>query len=1817
MFDFPGYTFKEQLHEGRNTVVVRATRQSDKAPVILKALQKRNPYPHEAVQLHHEYDVLQTLADVGGVVNAYGVERAQGIHALVLEDGGGDSLRKVIARSQRSLELFYSLAIELVNVIKAVHDAHILHKDINPNNIVYHSVTGRVSLIDFGSASRLSKSQASILNPALIEGTLAYIAPEQTGRMNRSIDYRSDYYALGVTLYELLLGIQPFRSSDPMEQIHSHIAQKPVSPHILNRDIPKMLSDSVLKLIAKHPEDRYQSAEGILADLEFCRQSSGDRHSTGEFVPGKQEVMRRLRIPEKLFGREKEIEALREAFKRTLNGREEFLLISGGAGVGKSVLVNELHKPVLAGNGIFVSGKFDQLQRNVPYFSVSRAFEALIRNWLSQETSILEHWHDKLQEALGNNVSVLIQVIPEMEFLFGKQPDPPELPDAETKNRMREVFGRFIRSIATPEHPLVLFMDDLQWADGASIQLLEMLLTDSFDTFMLVIGTYRPKEAVNNTQLMTSFENLGKQNFDITEINLDPLDKAAVQQMISETVHQEPKKVTELANLIFQKTDGNPYFIGEFIGSLREKELLKFDYSDQRWNWDLTEIGREGITDNVVALVSEKIGRLDPETQKTLTLAACIGTRFQLGMLVHLRKVGLRDTVLHLDEAIKNGMIYPHSTNYTYLYRLAEDADKQAYKLPSEYEELEFSFSHDRVQQAAYGLIPESSTSTMHLKIGRRMLKGEAGIPEDDTLFDALTHINKGLRHVKHIDDRKRIAELNLLAGRRAIASVAYEPSLLFLESASKGLGKENWQHDYDLCRNVELEYAHGLQLNGQMEEAHSVLQRMLDVVTSDIDKARVQELLVRMHMQNGDYDQALEIGLEGLANTGMKFPSTANKLQAGKEILRTRLLLRGKTIEDLINLPDMKNEGAQISLAIQSSLQGIHYGRSAELSGINICKQLLTVLKHGLSAEASNAFSLYGMLLAIGLGNYQDARAFCKLGIKNADKFEDNFQKGRAIFTLASSVNHWTRPVESNLKLIEEVAVLAEESGDLLYRGFCITQSANIMLLQGKPLKETQGKFVNFMSSANRMKFVPAQYFLALSLQTIAALQGETKSPLSLQSETFDEDFYRNEQLDTTLGWVLIWYLQQKLFLGLLFNQLDDKLIAMAEEHRHNVLGQFSEAEYLFIRSLILIRKSPTTRDGDPRLPGRAARKEIAANQRRFRKWQSLVPENFKARYLLVEAERARLSRKEALAMRYYDEAIDAASMYEHLRDEALANELAGLFFHQLGRQRQAALYMQEAVYCYSRWEAWAKVEQLRSDYDQLLSGGDSRHFFTGGKRLNPITDSTETVAIELDIATIMKSAQIFSQEIVLGKLLEKLMRIVMENAGAERGSLIMDNDGRLEIEAYGQIADQEITVLESLPVEKSDILSAAAVNLVARKRQPLVVDDASAHLDYVSDAYVQQNAVKSLLCMPVLNQNKLVALLYLENNLVSGAFTPERLQVLKMLSADIAISIENARLYSKLEDYSHTLEDRVQERTQDLQQRTEELQSALEELKGAQTRLVHAQKMASLGELTAGIAHEIKNPLNFINNFAQLATNLVSELDEVLQQPEKIQEEDVQEEVKDIMQTLQQNTGKIAEHGKRADDIVKGMLMHSRDKTGTVQQFNLNRVLADALNLAQQSHFAQHPDLKIRFRSDYDDSAGDIPGVPQDISRALLNLLTNACHAVRARAEESSDIDYGPLVEVSTKQTSDSIIVRVRDNGEGISKENLGKIFNPFFTTRPAGEGTGLGLSISYDIVVQEHGGLLEVASEKGEFCEFSLALPTDEDSTRPLLANPKSIS
>ncbi len=1814
MFDFPGYTFTDQLHEGRNTLVVRARRKTDDAPVILKALIKRNPDPHEAVQLHHEYDMLKMLEEVPGVVEACDVERALGIHALVLKDEGGVSLRSMIKASRKNLDLFFTVAIGLTSVLKSVHDNHILHKDINPNNILFLPDSKTVSLIDFGSATRLSRSQAVLLNPSLIEGTLAYIAPEQTGRMNRSIDYRSDYYALGITLYELLLGIQPFRSSDPMEQIHSHIAQKPVPPHVLNRDVPIELSDVILKLIAKHPEERYQSAEGILADLEVCYGLLETSQTHTDFVPGRREVLRRLRIPEKLFGREKEVKALQKAFKSTLGGRETFLLISGEAGVGKSVLVNELHKPVMKENGLFVAGKFDQLQRNVPYFSVSRAFEALVRDWLSQDSDTMHSWLSMLEKELGSNIPVLVQIIPEMEYLFGEQPEPAELPDAETKNRLREVFGKFIRSVATREHPLVLFMDDLQWADGASIQLLETLLTDSFDTHMLVIGTFRPQEATANTQLMASFANLEEQGFERTDLYLKPLSEKAVRQMIAETVHQEEEVCAPLAELIFSKTDGNPFFIGEFITSLREKELLHFDFGDQNWHWSLNDIAMEGITDNVVDLVTEKISRLSSEAQKTLTLAACIGTSFELGLLMHIGKQTLSEVVQYLQEAIEHGMIYPKSNNYAYLSRLADETKNESYKLPEEYEELSFAFAHDRVQQAAYGLIPQDATGAMHLKIGRRMMEIAEGFEHDETLFEILAHINKGVGGVRHIDDRKQIAELNLLAGRKAIASVAYEPALQFLQSASAVLSDENREHDYELCIAVELELAHSALLNGLTEEADKRLNDALEFAQTDLDKARIIEMLVRMHIQNADYDRAFDVALEGLAFAGVKFPAKANKLQAGKEVLLTRIALRGKKVEDLINLPELEREESRISLHIHSSIQGVAYGKSEELSGINICKQLLTVLKHGISAEASYAFSLYGVLLATGLGNYTDARAFINLGIRNAEKFEDNFQKGRALFMMASSVNHWTRPVASNLDLLAEAAVLAEESGDILYQGYSITQTTNILTLQGGSLDSLRKRIEELKERANRMRFVPALHFVNITEHSIEALQGKTEHPTSMQSDSFDEAFFMDGKLGASLGWVMIWFLQQKLFLGLLFDDFDSKIIDLAESQRHNVLGQYSESEYLFVRALTLIRSSGAGRNGKSGILPRKARSEINSIQRRYRKWKTAVPENFLAKYLLVEAERSRLARRDAEAMRFYDEAIEAAAKYEHLRDEALSNELAALFFQDLGRVRQAALYMQEAIYCYSRWQAWAKVEQLREDFEDLLSGGDTRSFFANTGSRNQLTDTTETVAVELDIATIMKSAQIISQEIVLGPLLKKLMHIVMENAGAARGSLIMENDGALEVEAYGEIAEGEIAVLESVPLEESKVLAAKVVNLVARKREPIVLDDASGNPAYMTDAYVQENNIKSMLCMPVLNQTKLVAVLYLENNLVTGAFTPERLQILKMLSTDIAISIENARLYARLEEYSHTLEDRVKERTKDLQQRSEELQSAMEELKNAQTRLVHSQKMASLGELTAGIAHEIKNPLNFINNFAQLATSLVVELDDLLQKPDSLKEEEAFDDAKDIMLTLRQNTGKIAEHGKRADDIVKSMLMHSREKTGSKQSYKVNKLLEDAVKLAQQSHFAQYPDIRIRFRKELHEDAGEIYGVPQDLSRAFLNLLTNACHAVRDKAQEVAEgAEYSPSILISSKRKNGAVVIKIRDNGNGIPQEHLGKVFNPFFTTKAAGEGTGLGLSITYDVIVQEHQGTLEVFSEDGEYCEIMVAQPLelDDDKTNPVIS------
>ena len=1807
------YQIIQQIYESNNSLVYRAILQADNQPIILKILKQTYPTPSELTKYKQEYEITRSL-NVNGVIKAYDLKRYQNSLVMFMEDFGGTSLKLLMSERQFTLEEFLTIAIKTTESLRGIHTADIIHKDINPSNIVYNPETGQLKIIDFGISTRLYWENQTVHNLNQLEGTIAYISPEQTGRMNRRIDYRTDFYSLGVTFYELLTHQLPFETTDVMELVHCHIAKQPVSPHERIGEIPLTVSNIVMKLLAKTPEERYQSAWGLKADWETCLYQLQNQNQIFHFHLGRQDISDKFHISQKLYGREPEVTQLLTTFERVSQGISEMVLVSGYSGIGKSVLVNEVHKSIVHQRGYFIEGKFDQLKRDIPYAALSQAFQDLIRQILTEPEATLQTWKQQILEALEPNGQVIIDVIPEVEQMIGKQPPVPQVGPREDQNRFNLFFQKFISIFSKKEHPLVIFLDDLQWADLPSLKLIELLITDSDSQYLLIIGAYRDNEVSSTHPLMQTLEQIQKAGATVNNIALQTLEINHINQLIGDSLSCSAEESKPLAKLVKDKTQGNPFFLTQFLQFLYQEKFLLFDANINRWQWDLEQIQGIAITDNVVDLMVSKIEKLHENTQNLLRLAACIGNQFNLEVLSVINSKCQRATAQELQPALQEGLIVPLSNDYKIpLLWSQEEMSSNTPEIPLKFipkypESIPYKFLHDRVQQAAYILIPEADKKAIHLQVGRLHLKNTKQDELEENLFDIVNQLNEGSELIFEQSERDELAKLNLQAGKKAKASTAYEPSLRYLKTGLELLAQNSWVHQYKLTLELHVETLEALYLNTKFGQVEDLSATILQQAVGILDKVKVYQVKIWSYSAQFQQHKAIESAREVLAELGIDIPQETSEIEKkiNEEQEYLKLLLGEKTIEYLANIHLMTDP---YKMAIISILQQIVTSTAqvkfllhilVVLTQLNLCQ------KYGNPSQAADIYSFYGMILCGVIKDFDSGYKFGQLSLKLLDQFNLPKSEALVMHLYYGFIWHWKEPIRN---IVAEEKLLSGfqkgiDTGNNEYASYASISYCLIKFFGGDTLENVKSIYEKYTTIIKKIQQKYSIFYIEICKNLATNLGKEyNKYCLIIGDSQKKEDQYLEDWSQTNNEWLLFIAHFSKTIFYYFFKNYEQALCQgiKAKEYIKACAAYLPAPQYNFYFSLVLLAYcNNCNREQQEQLL-----EQVKENQNSMAVWVSHCPENFQNKYDLVAAEKARVLGQNWEAEELYEQAIQCAKQYEFIHEEALAYERSAEFYLSIGRKEISQLYLRNAHHCYSRWGAKAKVEQLESEYPQLRLG-TAKAIST-----SDISTTSNRNAESLDLATVIKASQALGGEIKLDKLLIKLMKTVIENAGAQTGCLILDKEGNWVIEAIATLDSDNINVLQSIPIDyltpdhQTPLLPAAIINYVARTQENVVLNDAAHEGQFTRDSYIVATQPKSILCTPLLNQGKLTGILYLENNLTTGAFTSDRVEVLKILSAQAAISIENSRLYEQLEGYSRTLEQKVEARTEELQQKNQDLASLLQKLKATQAQIIAQEKLASLGALTAGIAHEIKNPLNFVNNFAELSAELTQELlEEVDNQKDRLDPE-TREYIEDILSDLCQNAQKINEHGKRADNIVRGMLMHSRGQTGERQLTDINALLAEAVNLTCNAMHAKDASFNIAIKADYEHDLAQVNIVPQNISRAFINLINNACYAAHKKkilfqASLYEGEGFLPTLSLYTRDLGEQVEIRIRDNGEGIPPEVLDKIFNPFFTTKPPGEGTGLGLSITHDIIVQQHQGEIKVETEVSNHTDFIITLP-----------------
>ncbi|XYH98762.1 AAA family ATPase [Sorangium sp. So ce1128] len=1543
LLDLSGYTLTTKAYEGTETILYRGRRRVDGAPVAVKLTRNEYPTGRDFARLRREFSILQELRDVPGVVRAYALEKCGRGLALVMEDLGAASLHDLEKAQRLGVEATLKIAISVADTLDLLHRHEVIHKDIKPHNIMIDKATYEPRLIDFGISARISRETPSALPPASLEGTLAYLSPEQTGRMNRTVDLRADLYALGVTLYEMLAGALPFPAADPMELIHSHIARTPTPPHELSKDVPRALSDVVMKLLAKTPEERYQSARGLKADLSRCLASWSSTRQIELFTLGQKDMTGELRIPQKLYGRERDVEALMSAFERVRKGATELILISGYSGIGKSALVNELYKPIARRGGAFIRGKFDPISRDTPLAAVAYALRELIRQILIEPASALDAWRTAIQDAVVPNGRLLFDLVPELELVLGPQPEVPVLGPTESRNRFELLVQRFVRVFATSERPLALFLDDLQWADLASLRLLGLLLSDPESKHLLILGAYRDNEVDAAHPLVSTLDDVRKAGVKLTEITLRPLDLPTVTRLVEDTLGKGGREIEALSALIFNKTQGNPFYLGQFLRTLHEERLLRFDAVSSAFTWDLGRIREAMITDNVVDLMLGRLHRLAPRTQGVLSLAACIGHAFDLCALSSIHRESPADTARDLWEALREGLVLPVDGDYRFLDAsggIEAGSDTADFR-------ISYRFLHDRVREAAYALIPEGRKEEIHLSIGRLLYARSGEPPRDEDLFEIVRHHHLGARGISDEVERLSAARLYLRAGRKAQARAAYQAAAENFTAGIRLLGCDGWERDYELCFGLHIEGAECGYLSGAIEQAEALLGVLMQRDLSSLERVRIYNLRVILYTTRGKHTEAVKAGLAGLAGLGVALPETQAERQAAfaSGLAEAAAALDGRRIEDLVHARVLDDPEQIAVQQLIGTILGPAFIVAPELFGVAALKLASISLKHGHSDVSAYGYVTYGFLLATLLGRPLEGHAFGKLAFALAEKLPNAGLVAKLTAGLGSSL-YVCEPLRAAVPYFETGCRAGLSCGDFLSASYNALFTPLTKLAAGYLLGEIRDDIEKFLVLMQRTREVIGIATLTIMKQTIANLEGRTRSRSSLSDDSFDEDRFLAELDETDSGAILFRYHVFKVELHC-FHGEHKAALAAAEKAEHasaSAAGTYHTVRLRFVACLSLLAL-PAAETAEEEQRREAA---IAGHRDKIASVAAHSPKNFQHQLLLLDAEIARRAGKCGEAMDLYDQAIALARENEFAQDEALANELCAKMYVAIGRAKAARGYMVDAYLGYLHWGALAKAEDIERDHGHLLSAlkaGKGRRATTSRSSSSATAGTTilgHTLAGNLrDAALIVRAAQAIAGETTLPKVIERLSSIVLESAGADRGALLLDREGRLFVEAIFGVDPEVLEIgLDAALESRADLAQSVAL-FVARTSEAVVLGDPGEDGRFAADPHIAAGHTRSILCLPLLYQDRLTGLLYLENKKASSAFDEARVEVLELVCSQAAIAIENARLVADV----HAANEKVRRANEQLEaevsQRTEELRVSNQELCTANQRL------------------------------------------------------------------------------------------------------------------------------------------------------------------------------------------------------------------------------------------------------------------------------------
>ncbi len=1758
---FHGFELEETLHSSASCQVYRTRRSTDGLAAVLKLFADAGPGSRQACR--REYSVLERL--IGAAVPKPVTLLEDGSSCgFAAEDIGGVSLDKLGLAGTLSLGETLALAERIAGALGTLHERGLIHRRLALSSIIWNRASNAVSLIDVSGAAFTSETWPEMDQPCLSPRMLRYASPEVCRAVRHEVSILSDMYSLGVCLYELLAGHPPFVSEDPLELAHLHLAQPPEPIPT----VPGPVNGLLQRLLAKSPLERPSSTELLVREIRHCLHQVERNTAPADWTHYEDVPTRALHSPDQVLAREGQVARFRQLLLPLPEAGACLLRLIGEPGTGKTALAQQCLRPVVAENGYFGSANLEPYQGRTSWCPLVQALRGVLRTILTEPEPRIEQWRNAVCPVVGGGSAALLDAIPELTFLVDAthqlSPSPKQC-DAE---RFALALEDLVLALASQGKPVCFFFDDLQWADPEFLHLLKELLHVARSAPLMLITAERCDVDQLEPMVDGWLQELAEQGSRIETLTLENFGLEETTEYLTRILAAGVNDLPKLAEEIRRQTNGNPFAIRTFLQGLHTSGLLR--PVEDGWRCDIERVRHEPVTENVVALLKRQLSDLPEQCRKTLSVAACIGKSFTLRRLLSLKASA---SIAELAPAFSQRFLFA-STHLRSLTDPSGAADS-----------TELWFAHDRVRQAVLETLTPEALGELHLRIGTTQLESGACHSSSDELFATVRHLNAATTLRGAPADPERLASLNLKASTAALVAGSTRAALEYAEAGLGLLAAEDaWATHYELNRDLHIAGVRAAHANSERRRAVELGTALQNARRSPTDSAAVSALLGTLVLgREGGGDEALKTWLGALSDLGVSVPAEPTEEQADLVMHDVEQRLDAQDLALLWCAPACREERTKYALEIlDTAIFNVFYrGASPHLFRVLVATMIQLSLDRGLNESCALGYVFYGCLLARA-GRKEDAAKYGQLATSIARRFQNNAVLARALTYANFQLAHWTAPAAEMSKRYRDAYQVALEvpspfDAANLAAGHCINR-----FLAGDalgPLMEDMGTYTKVI---DRFRQHTIHDWLAIYRQAAHNLTSQEAEPWRLEGEFFDEnETPRSVAVRTNLGSVFNLN-HAKAWLALMFHEPVQILAGLdaAEPFYVNATENSGwGGSWAFVSSLLRYAALP-----ELDVTGNAnAFEAIRRHRVRLEEGARFNPKECRHRLILLDAEDARHRGDEAASERYR-QAVELARQAALIHEHAITCELAGRHALEQQNHELARTYLREALECYVRWGAHNKVRHLEHRYGVLMPRVTAGRLST--EALSKLYEEDVRFGL-LDLAGVLASLMVISQELDTRRLLARLLELLVETAGAERGLVAVEKDDQWFIVARIDRGNTEVLDTPLASVEAAVLAPLCLLRYVIRTREPVLLDNATAHREFGTDTYLTTNAVKSTLCFPLTQQGRQRGAIYLENNLVTGAFTTNRLTILSMLSAQAAISLENAELYE-------TLERRVRSRTEELSKKNLELEEAMLRLKNAQARMIMQDRMASLGSMTAGIAHEIRNPLNFIANFAKISQNQIRSLIEAGGNGSAIDKRSR------TLSLLGTNLERIVEHSGRINGIISSVLEHSRGGGREPRLTDINALVTTYVNLAKTGTQADNARSRMQLDVRLEERVPSLNLVPDEIGRVLLNLIDNACYSVAKRLESGRPLDGPPRVVVSTHLTEDAVEIRVWDNGMGVPLEIRDKIFTPFYSSKPSGIGTGLGLSISHDIVVQGLGGSMRLESEDGTYAEFTLVLP-----------------